>query len=73
MSVLLVEDDQMLGSAIVDGLRRHFAVDWVRTLADAETALRSTSPEFVILDLGDRKSTRLNSSHRALSRMPSSA
>lgn len=52
MSVLLVEDDQMLGSAIVDGLRRHFAVDWVRTLADAETALRSTSPEFVILDLG---------------------
>ena len=34
--------------------------------ADAEAAV-------VVLADGDRKSTRLNSSHRALSRMPSSA
>jgi DNA-binding response OmpR family regulator len=52
LSVLLVEDDQMLGSAITDGLQRHFAVDWVRTLADAEAALRTFEPEFMILDLG---------------------
>lgn len=52
MSVLLVEDDKMLGSAIVDGLKHHFAVDWVRTLADAEISLRTRSPEFMILDLG---------------------
>jgi len=51
LSVLLVEDDQMLGSAIADGLQRHFAVDWVRTLADAEAALRTFQPEFMILDL----------------------
>ncbi|MDE2619983.1 MAG: winged helix-turn-helix domain-containing protein [Sphingomonadales bacterium] len=42
----------MLGSAIVDGLSRHFAVDWVRTLADAEAALRAGTIEFMILDLG---------------------
>ncbi|MFC3175500.1 response regulator [Novosphingobium bradum] len=52
MSVLLVEDDRMLGSAIVDGLARHFAVDWVRSLGDAEVALRTGAYEFMILDLG---------------------
>ncbi|GJQ54178.1 MAG: hypothetical protein HKUEN07_07470 [Rhodocyclaceae bacterium] len=36
----------------------------------AETGL---SYEIVFVDDGDRKSTRLNSSHVALSRMPSSA
>ena len=52
MSVLLVEDDGMLGGAIVDGLQGHFQVDWVRTLADAEAALRTGEYEFLILDLG---------------------
>ena len=34
-----------------------------------------TEPEIILADepTGDRKSTRLNSSHRSLSRMPSSA
>ena len=34
---------------------------------------RGDGAEVVILELVDRKSTRLNSSHRSLSRMPSSA
>ena len=32
-----------------------------------------TSPTYKVLEEGDRKSTRLNSSHRSQSRMPSSA
>jgi DNA-binding response OmpR family regulator len=52
MSVLLVEDDEMLGSAIADGLAARFQVDWVRNLDDAEAALRTGSYEFMVLDLG---------------------
>jgi len=52
MSALLVEDDPMLGAAIVDGLAPHFRVDWVRSLGDAETALRTGTSNFMILDLG---------------------
>jgi len=52
MSVLLVEDDEMLGSAIVDGLAARFQVDWVRNLGDAESALRTGAYEFMVLDLG---------------------
>jgi DNA-binding response OmpR family regulator len=51
MSALLVEDDPMLGAAIVDGLAPHFRVDWVRNLADAELALRTGGNSFMILDL----------------------
>src|SRR3546814_12917774 len=35
--------------------------------------LRDTVPDVVVLPAGDRKSTRLNSSHQCASRMPSSA
>lgn len=52
MTALLVEDDEMLGAAIVDALRPHFRVDWVRTLADAEASLGVGGYSFVILDLG---------------------
>lgn len=52
MTALLVEDDQMLGPAIVDALGPHFRVDWVRTVADAEEVLATGNYSFVILDLG---------------------
>lgn len=52
MTALLVEDDQMLGAAIVDALKPHFRVDWLRTVADADAALRAGGHDFVILDLG---------------------
>ena len=44
----------------------------VSALADQEIDTAATSPHLAEAR-GDRKSTRLNSSHRLLSRMPSSA
>lgn len=52
MTALLVEDDRMLGAAIVDALAPHFRVDWVRTLADGEAALATGDYQFMILDIG---------------------
>ncbi len=52
MTALLVEDDQLLGAAIVEGLDPHFRLDWVRTLADAELSLRTGDHDFMILDVG---------------------
>ena len=40
MRVLLVEDDRMIGEAVLDALRAdHWAVDWVRDAAMADAAL----------------------------------
>ncbi len=53
MRLLLVEDDTMIGETVLDVLRaEHFAVDWVRDGAMADTALRSHHYDLVLLDLG---------------------
>lgn len=53
MRLLLVEDDTMIGEAVVDLLRaEQYAVDWVRDGEMAETALRSQTYDLVLLDLG---------------------
>jgi len=53
MRVLLVEDDTMIGEAVLDVLRaEHYAVDWVRDGAMADTALHSETYDLVLLDLG---------------------
>jgi len=52
VTALLVEDDEMLGMAIVDGLKPHFRVDWVRSAEDAEEALATGDYQLMILDLG---------------------
>ena len=53
MRLLLVEDDPMIGEALLDLLRdEHYAVDWVRDGAMADTALRSHGYDLVLLDLG---------------------
>jgi two-component system, OmpR family, response regulator len=53
MRLLLVEDDTMIGEAVLDALRaEHYAVDWVRDGVMADTALRSESYDLVLLDLG---------------------
>ncbi|HMA08042.1 MAG TPA: response regulator transcription factor [Ramlibacter sp.] len=53
MRLLLVEDDLMIGEAVLDTLRaEHYAVDWVRDGVMADTALRSESYDLVLLDLG---------------------
>jgi DNA-binding response OmpR family regulator len=53
MRLLLVEDDPMIGEAVLDVLRaEHAAVDWVKDGAMADTALRSDAYDLVLLDLG---------------------
>jgi two-component system OmpR family response regulator len=53
MRLLLVEDDAMIGEAVLDALRaEHYAVDWVRDGAMADTALATQTYDLVLLDLG---------------------
>jgi two-component system OmpR family response regulator len=53
MRILLVEDDAMIGKAVLDVLRsEHYAVDWVRDGAAADGALLAERYDLVLLDLG---------------------
>jgi two-component system response regulator QseB len=53
MRVLLVEDDELLGSGIHDALERaRYTVEWVRDGALALDALRGSGVDLAILDLG---------------------
>lgn len=53
MRLLLVEDDTMIGEAVLDLLRaEHYAVDWVKDGDMADTALRTQTYDLVLLDLG---------------------
>jgi two-component system response regulator QseB len=53
MRILLVEDDQMIGDSVVDGLKSEgYAVDWVQDGNSAIIALRTTPFSLMILDLG---------------------
>ncbi len=53
MRILLVEDDDMLGEAVRDGLRQEsYVVDWVRDGGAAQAALSTAGFSAVVLDLG---------------------
>jgi two-component system OmpR family response regulator len=53
MRVLLVEDDRMIGEAVVQALKdAAYAVDWVRDGACALDAVETAEYELMILDLG---------------------
>jgi two-component system OmpR family response regulator/two-component system response regulator QseB len=53
MRVLVVEDDALLGDGMQAGLSQAgFATDWVRDGAAAEVALRTGTPDALVLDLG---------------------
>ena len=53
MRVLVVEDDPMIGRAVVNGMQdAGYAVDWVRDGAAAELALGHDSYDLALLDLG---------------------
>ncbi|HYX73607.1 MAG TPA: response regulator [Steroidobacteraceae bacterium] len=53
MRILLVEDDQMLGEAVRDGLRQEgYVVDWVQDTGAALAALSTSSFSALVLDLG---------------------
>ena len=79
MRLLLIEDEPTLRESVAKKLRRSgYEMD---DCGDGETALELLAAErydLVLLDLNlpkvkDRKSTRLNSSHKHRARMPSSA
>ena len=61
-AVIANEVAQMEKEQVICGY--HTLIDWEKTSSEKVTAL---------IEVRDRKSTRLNSSHRSLSRMPSSA
>lgn len=53
MHILLIEDDELVASGIVAGLRLHgLTVDWVGSAAAAQAALNSFHFDVCILDLG---------------------
>ena len=53
MRILLIEDDAMIGKAVLDVLRsEHYACDWVRDGLAAEAALLAQPYDLVLLDLG---------------------
>jgi two-component system, OmpR family, response regulator QseB len=53
MRVLLIEDDELVASGVVAGLRLHgFTVDRVATAAHAQAALGSAAFDLAVLDLG---------------------
>jgi DNA-binding response OmpR family regulator len=53
LRLLLVEDDIMIGEALLDLLRaENYAVDWVKDGEMADSALRTAAYDLVLLDLG---------------------
>jgi DNA-binding response OmpR family regulator len=51
--VLLVEDDELLGSAVVSGLQQAgYTVDWLRDGRLAANGLVDDEPDLLVLDLG---------------------
>ncbi len=51
--ILLIEDDQMLGEAVRDGLRQEgYVVDWVQNAGAALAAVSTSSFGALVLDLG---------------------
>ena len=53
MRVLLVEDDELLGSAVRAGMEQAgYTVDWLRAGDLAAAALRDAEPDLLVLDLG---------------------
>lgn len=53
MRVLLVEDDELLGSALQAGLKQSgYTVDWLTNGRAASAALQADHPDLLVLDLG---------------------
>ena len=53
MRILLVEDDELLGEALRDGLRQDgYVVDWMHDSGAARAALSATTFSALVLDLG---------------------
>ena len=73
-TILVVEDDSAVALALEVALRGEGYLPVLAGSGDEGLKIGlAEAPDLLILDVRDRKSTRLNSSHIPLSRMPSSA
>lgn len=53
MRVLLVEDDELLGASLLDGLKLYkHVVDWVKDGEKGEMAIKSENFDVIVLDIG---------------------
>jgi len=53
MRILLVEDDQLLGKGLKDGVEHYYnTVDWVKDGESAERAIKHEKFDMIILDIG---------------------
>ncbi len=53
MRILLVEDDELLGDGLCNGLIQYgYAVDWLKDGISADQALKTENFDIVVLDLG---------------------
>src|SRR5712692_740646 len=69
MRILVAEDDAILADAVQHSLRQSgFAVDWVKTGAEADSALDTNDFDLLILDLGLPKKSGLDVLRRMRSR-----
>ena len=77
MKILVVEDENALREVIVRSLEKErYVVESASSFREASLKINDYDYDCIVLDIilpGDRKSTRLNSSHKHRSRMPSSA
>ena len=74
--ILVIDDEEWLREMIRLALaQRGYDVVEARDSIEGFTVARAQMPDLILCDVNmeDRKSTRLNSSHHRLSRMPSSA
>ncbi len=51
-SLLIVEDDPLIGQAAANWLTRDNHVHWARSVAEANSLIASESPDIILLDLG---------------------
>ena len=51
-TVLVVEDDALIGNAIEQWLKQNHQVTWTRTVADTNIALNTAEFDLIVLDLG---------------------
>jgi two-component system, OmpR family, response regulator QseB len=53
MRILLVEDDELLGNGVCDGLKHYgYTIDWVKDGIAGERAIKNENFDAVILDIG---------------------
>ena len=76
VKVLVVDDSGFFRRRVSEILSSDSGIEVIGTATNGREAIdqaMALKPDVITMDYEDRKSTRLNSSHLKLSRMPSSA